>query len=402
MPPLSSPSSTPSRPTFTFPTLGNTSNTEFTFRILPRPEAPLSFPPGSPPSPPCKRRRATADVDGEHSCLHKKKRRLRLFLITSRLSPQFSHPATNIVDRGSSKIAVWAKQRALGRNILRKAAILNRIRWKSICALEMAGGRGRVFVEQKKEQEQLQLARLALLYGSRDSATQPIRKEDVGLPEVIETRTGEQVRSGGSSPASSTGSSSPPLDTCDVDSASEYRSPNDAYAYSSISSKPPRPAHLPLPPSPLGLSNYDALDLEDEIPDPYAHLDEEYEAAEQEECEADIWYPLEPPFPFQPRHVDVNVLGSEERVIGDYDQVEEGADAIWPAVRQTHSRITDAEPPSSSSPNFTATNTAQIAVARSHNASSSLSPTSSSPNFADSGVTRDAGGTSSRRSMQLI
>ncbi|OAG03187.1 uncharacterized protein CC84DRAFT_1061139, partial [Paraphaeosphaeria sporulosa] len=142
----------------------------------------LLFLPASPPSPLCKRRRAIADVDGEHSCLHKKKRRLRLFLITSRLSPQFSHPATNIVDRGSSKIAVWAKQRALGRNILRKAAILNRIRRQSICALETAGGLGRVFVEQEKEQEQLQLARLTLLYGSHDSATQPIRKEDLGLP----------------------------------------------------------------------------------------------------------------------------------------------------------------------------------------------------------------------------
>ncbi|KAK7192257.1 hypothetical protein DPSP01_012695 [Paraphaeosphaeria sporulosa] len=389
MPPLSSPSSTPLRPTFTFPTLGNVSNTEFAFRILPRPEAPLLFLPASPPSPLCKRRRAIADVDGEHSCLHKKKRRLRLFLITSRLSPQFSHPATNIVDRGSSKIAVWAKQRALGRNILRKAAILNRIRRQSICALETAGGLGRVFVEQEKEQEQLQLARLTLLYGSHDSATQPIRKEDLGLPEVIETRTGEQIRSGGSSPASSTGSSSPPLDACDINDASEYRSPNDAYAYSSIFSKPPRPAHLPLPPSPLGLSNYDALDLEDEIPDPYAHLDEEYEAAEHEECEVDMSYPLDTPFSFQPTHVDVNVLDPGERVIGDYDQVEEGADAIWPAARQTHSRSTDAELPSSSSPNFTAT---PNAVAQSHHASSSLSPTSSSPNFAGLCITRDAAG----------
>ncbi|KAF2705988.1 hypothetical protein K504DRAFT_363133, partial [Pleomassaria siparia CBS 279.74] len=88
----------------------------------------LSFLP--PPSPPRsrKRGRAVADIDGEHSCLHKKKRRLRLFLITSRLSPQYSHPASNIVDRGSSKIAVWAKQKSADRYLLRKAAILNRIR----------------------------------------------------------------------------------------------------------------------------------------------------------------------------------------------------------------------------------------------------------------------------------
>jgi hypothetical protein len=75
-----------------------------------------------------KRSRAIADVDSERSCIQKKKQRLRLFFITSPLSPQFSYPATNIVDRGGSKIAVWAKQKALGRNLLRKAAILNYIR----------------------------------------------------------------------------------------------------------------------------------------------------------------------------------------------------------------------------------------------------------------------------------
>jgi hypothetical protein len=397
MPPSSSISSPSSRPNFTFPTLENLSNTKFAFNnTLPRPETPLSFLPGSPPSPLGKRRRPIADVDSEYSCLHKKKRRLRLFLITSRLSPQFSHPATNIVDRGSSKIAVWAKQRALGRNILRKAAILNRIRRQSIRALETIGGIGRVLVEQDKEQEQLQLARLTLMYGSHNSPTQPMSKEGTSLPEVIQTKNGEQVRSGGPSPASSKGSPTPPLKACDVDSEREYRSPNDAYA--SGFSKPPRPAHLPLPPSPLGLSNYDAFDLEDDIPDPYAHLDEEYEAeVEQEEYELEGAYSLEPPFPcdivgplqppFQQSHPHVDVLDPEEPVMGDYDQVEEGADAIWPAVRQTYDRNTDAEPPSSSSsPTFTSLLGTMTPIA----VTQSLSPTSSSPNFAGLYVTRDA------------
>lgn len=386
MPPLVSPSSPPSRPDITFPTLDSIADTEFTFRIVPHCEVPLSFLPGSPPSPLCKRRRAAADVDGEHSCLHKKKRRLRLFLITSRLSPQFSHPATNIVDRGSSKIAVWAKQRASGRNILRKAAILNRIRRQSICALETAGGLGRGLVGQEKEQEQLQLARLTLLYGSHDSTMQPIRKEDAVLPKGVETRTSLQDRSGDSSPASLRGSPSPPLNACDVDNTSQYRSPNDDIAYSSVQSRLPRPAHLPLPPSPLGLSNYAALDLEDEIPDPYAHLDVEYET--EEECELDTSYSFETYLSSRSDHIDVNVLNPEERVIGDYDQVEEGANAIWPAVRP-HSQSTETEPSSSSPPNFTATSTTPKPVVRSLHASTSLSPTSSSPNFAGLCVTSD-------------
>lgn len=286
MRPSCSTPSPPTRPEFTFPALVNT---EFTFRTSPRPKVTLSFSPPPQPQPQSwKRPRPLADVDGEHSCLHKKKRRLRLFLITSRLSPQFSHPATNIVDRGSSRIAVWAKQRALGRNILRKAAILNRIRRQSISALETAGGLGRVLVEQEKEQEQFQLARLTLMYGSHDSATRPVSKMcGIGLPDVVETRSGEQINSGRSSPANSTGSPSQPLHARDENDVDEYRSPNDAYAHSHVYATSPRPSYLPMPPSPLGLSNYDALDLEDEILDPYAHLDEEYDEEFQAEHDAE-------------------------------------------------------------------------------------------------------------------
>jgi hypothetical protein len=75
---------------------------------------------------PFKRRRPLWDVDGSTS-EGKKKRRLLRFLITSPLSRPFSAPATNIVDRGISKIA-WVKGRRLDKSLLRKAAIMNRVR----------------------------------------------------------------------------------------------------------------------------------------------------------------------------------------------------------------------------------------------------------------------------------
>jgi hypothetical protein len=78
-----------------------------------------------------KRSRPVADVDDGTSA-SKKKRRLRLHLITSRLSHPFSTPATHIVDPGTSKIAVWAKQRHLTQQVLRKAAIMNRVRRKTL------------------------------------------------------------------------------------------------------------------------------------------------------------------------------------------------------------------------------------------------------------------------------
>ncbi|KAH0547572.1 hypothetical protein FGG08_000297 [Glutinoglossum americanum] len=131
-----------------------------------------------------KRNRPLADVDGDTSGgIMKKKRRLRLVLITSRLSLPFSAPPTHIVDRGMSKIAVWAKQKALGRNLLRKAAIMNRIRKRRAEASEIKGPN---FIKHQDTVAQAQL---------------------------------------------------------------------------------PRRQFIPLPPSPLGLSNYDALDMEDDFRD---------------------------------------------------------------------------------------------------------------------------------------
>src|SRR5436190_8527596 len=112
----------------------------FTFTAAPGLPSRLCFSrPPSPLIPQTKRRRPLTDVDGEGSQgLTKKKRRLRLVFITSRLSRPFSSPPTHIVSRGFSKIAVWAKQKALGRNLLRKVAIMNRVRKHTLGLLERA------------------------------------------------------------------------------------------------------------------------------------------------------------------------------------------------------------------------------------------------------------------------
>lgn len=140
-------------------------------------------------SPSLKRRRALSDVDGGAG-ESKKKRRLRLVLITSRLSRPFSAPASNIANRGNSKIAVGAKNKSLGRNLLRRAAIMNSIRLRD-------------------------------------------RSEEA---KVTEWRNSGRAWS-------------------------------EAIRLQQMSSQRPRLHDIPLPPSPLGLTNYDALDLEDEMVD---------------------------------------------------------------------------------------------------------------------------------------
>ncbi|KAG0129161.1 hypothetical protein HOY82DRAFT_671248 [Tuber indicum] len=86
---------------------------------------------------PRKRARPLADIDGLDGDFrdYNKKRRLRLRLITSRLSEPFAVPPTNILDRGNcSRVALWAKTRAVSRNVLRKAAILNKIKRDAMAA----------------------------------------------------------------------------------------------------------------------------------------------------------------------------------------------------------------------------------------------------------------------------
>ncbi|KAF2873817.1 hypothetical protein BDV95DRAFT_567814 [Massariosphaeria phaeospora] len=383
----------------------------FSFVVSTPPDMPLVFPPRSSPPRPRKRCRATTDVDGEHSCMHKKKRRLRLFLITSRLSPHYSYPATNIVNRGNSKIAVWAKQKALGRNLLRKAAILNRIRRRALLAKETDRGlQGRVLVEQEREQEQLELARLAFIYGSHDTHTRPVLRPDPRHSAASASRSPTVSRSPSPSPPS------PPLDGHTADNTSEYRSPNEAYSYVPPRAQLPRRSHLPLPPSPLGLSNYDALDLEDEISDPYSHLDddEEEEVALYPEDELDpstsalssasCTSTLATVATDTSRHVktpprtlysDFSLLDPGEPVVGDFDQVDEGADPIWPNPLDSENA---AQPCPISSPDFPAlfATSTEDAVPMSPNFSTPILPSTEdlvprSPNFVPFIIPEDLG-----------
>jgi hypothetical protein len=255
------------------------------FTNTPLLEMGLTFPPPPQQYGSRKRGRAAADIDGEHSCLQKKKRRLRLTLITSRLSPQFSYPATNIVDRGSSKIAVWAKQRGMGQNLLRKAAILNRIRCHAASVKKTPQGTAHVSLKPTEEQRHIEMARLTLTYGSIDTHTRPVLSQTQSVPPLAAVRVGGHFIVSGSpttSPSNSPPTSrspsptspSPPLSDPVEHSHSDCRSPNEAYAYSLPSVHIPRKHYTPPPPSPLGLSNYDAFDSEDEIPDPYSHFDD--------------------------------------------------------------------------------------------------------------------------------
>lgn len=187
-------SSSPSKDTFTF-TFSAGPTLKFSF------DGPLSVPVAS--HKPFKRRRALSDVDGDGN-EGRKKRRLRLHLITSRLSRPFSQPASNIVNRGFCKIPVWgAKNKAHGKNVLRKAAIMNRVR------LRMNAAKDFLRLEQER------------------------RKEKPSLREIVFEK--------------------------------------------------PRFLDLTIPPSPLGLSNYDALDLEDDH-DPY---DDEHGTEDEQESALD-------------------------------------------------------------------------------------------------------------------
>ena len=163
----------------------------FTFTFSTGPSLKLSFdgPISVPPTNrPFKRRRALSDVDGGGT-EGRKKRRLRLHLITSRLSRPFSQPASNIVNRGISKIAIWgAKNKTAGKSVLRKAAIMNRVR------IRMDAAKDFMRLEQERSREKMSLRQIVI------------------------------------------------------------RKPG---------------CHEPPPPSPLGLSAYDAFDLEDDISDPY-------------------------------------------------------------------------------------------------------------------------------------
>ena len=78
-----------------------------------------------------KRQRSLDSQDCEVDGLNpRKKRRLRLGLVTSRLSEPYATPPTFIPVRRGVRTGVWARQRITGRNLLRKAAIFNIIAMK--------------------------------------------------------------------------------------------------------------------------------------------------------------------------------------------------------------------------------------------------------------------------------
>ncbi|KAH9871496.1 hypothetical protein IAQ61_005675 [Plenodomus lingam] len=350
--------------------------------LLPPLDMPLTFLPQPSPSRAGKRSRAAADIDGEHSCLQKKKRRLRLLLITSRLSPQFSHPATNIVDRGSSKIAVWAKQKALGRNLLRKAAILNRIRRQTIASSRGRGSRdSRSPVQQEKEREQLQLAKLEFDHGAIDTYTRPVHSTTHSVPPTAAVRTGKHFivsASPSSSPSPSPTSSSPPLKAKPEKSTSTptYRSPNAAYAFSPQRAQASCRDHSPLPPSPLGLSNYDAFDREGG-PNRYNRFDDDDDELQflipyNDDDGDDDDVPFSPsaatstsitmaakstdqaiPSPLLPLSPNLKPLDPNDSVFGAYDRVDDSVDETWPTIiSPPQVQPLPALSPGSTSPNF--------------------------------------------------
>lgn len=369
-------------PTPLFDSIIEYQQSPFVFSPPSLPDMGLTFLPRPLPRP-RKRSRAATDIDGEHSCMQKKKRRLRLFLITSRLSPQFSHPATNIVDRGSSKIAVWAKQRSLGRNLLRKAAILNHIRHRALCTRASGKMPGHTFVEQEREQEELALAKLEFNHGNVDTYTRPVTLRTASVPPAVAIRTGGRFVVSGSpssSPSSSRSPSptppSPPLGGRREGHMSDYASPNEAYAHLLPIAQIPRRDYIPLPPSPLGLSNYDAFDADDDARDLYSRFDEDEDGDEHvpvhifgDEDDADE-VPFTPSIvtatssstlqttvshsntPLPPMQSDMEILNHGEPVIGDYDQVEQGAEAVWPSV--SSGELTMPPTVGSTSPNFAA------------------------------------------------
>ncbi|KAL8938462.1 MAG: hypothetical protein Q9216_003890 [Gyalolechia sp. 2 TL-2023] len=159
-----------------------------------------------------KRHRSETDVDGEGSIdLQKKKRRLRLDLVTSRLSQPYATPTTHIISRKSRRPGAWTSPRIPGRSPLRRAAILNAIRLKRMPAKQFGPKEVDLLtgLEYQKESDRTEL----------DLVTHGIRTPQGSMP----------------------------------------------------SEHPPQQPLPPLP-SPLGPSNYEALD---EYDDPYEEDEEE-------------------------------------------------------------------------------------------------------------------------------
>ncbi|KAI4112150.1 MAG: hypothetical protein LQ339_000158 [Xanthoria mediterranea] len=86
-----------------------------------------------------KRIRPQSDVEGEDLVdIQRKKRRLRVDLVTSRLSQPYASPATHInSSRRTQRLGPWARPRFRVRSPLRRAAILNSIRIRRTTARDI-------------------------------------------------------------------------------------------------------------------------------------------------------------------------------------------------------------------------------------------------------------------------
>ncbi|CAD6444287.1 1f57906d-c9c8-4f46-8503-38a1268884cc [Sclerotinia trifoliorum] len=203
----------------------------FQFQIIANPPNESSFPFFAPASLPYryKRARPLSDVDGKGNSVEegRKKRRLRLHLITSRLSRPFSVPATNIniaYRGGCAKNFVLGGKRKFGehggkkefgigsgKNMLRKIAILNRVRLQMQMQMQM----------QLHGAEEV----LCVCRWSRSGSESKRKEERLGLDVGIHLK--------------------------EIVKVTEKQNK--------------RWNEFVLPPSPLGRSNYDVLDSEDDM-----------------------------------------------------------------------------------------------------------------------------------------
>ncbi|KAI5819548.1 hypothetical protein BZA77DRAFT_350607 [Pyronema omphalodes] len=125
----------------------------FTFSALAAPQ--LSFleplePLLSPPSSSLKRARPSDPEAAFEAELPRKKRRLRLQLITSPLSAPFAMPASFVLPR--VYVLPWIRQRCNGRHVLRKAAILNKIRRDAMMATIASREQQERILEQRRRE----------------------------------------------------------------------------------------------------------------------------------------------------------------------------------------------------------------------------------------------------------
>ncbi|KAL8804681.1 MAG: hypothetical protein Q9200_005717 [Gallowayella weberi] len=102
-----------------------------------------------------KRCRLQTDVEGENSIdAQRKKRRLRVDLVTSRLSHPYATPATHIISlRRAQRLGPWARPRFRVRSPLRRAAILNAIRIREMTAKHLGHKEVNLLTGLRPEQE---------------------------------------------------------------------------------------------------------------------------------------------------------------------------------------------------------------------------------------------------------